>query len=1090
MGMFNLFNNESIKAHRLQMLRTEQAMEASNCCIMMADENALITYANRAATRLLLKHERALANVIPQFSATQLLGQNIYQFVNTTEHSSHGNLLPTQHNIEVDEISLKLSFTPLYGDEKAVIGTMIEWEDQSELLVKRGMLHALHRAQALAEYTPEGQLVDVNDNFCELTGYSKQALLGLHHSKLVVPTEAQRSATTALWQTLVKGDMQAGEYQRVRQDGGIVWIQASYNPVTDSQGNVVKIVEFAIDITEEKRKFADFNGQLEAIGKSQAVIAFNTDGTILWANDNFLATMGYTLSEIQHQHHRMFVDKAYSDSTEYTDFWTQLKAGSFKSGEFKRVAKNGKEVWVQASYNPIFDMNGDIIKVVKYATDITEQKLHNAYFQGQIDAISKSQAVIEFDTQGNIQWANDNFLQAMDYTLKDIQGQHHSMFVDANYRMSQQYSTFWSDLRSGLFCSGEYKRLAKGGREVWIQASYNPILDMNGNVFKVVKYATDITAQKLRNADYEGQIKAISKAQAVIEFDTDGKVNWANDNFLEVTGYSLAEIKGKHHKIFVDKATRHSDEYANFWPDLKSGKFVAGEFKRVSKSGEDVWIQASYNPIFDSNGEVFKVVKYATDITPQKRTNAYFEGQLAAISKSQAVIEFEMDGTILNANDNFLRVTGYSLDEIKGKHHSMFVDTETRNSHEYRAFWEQLNQGVYACGEYRRLGKQGKEIWIQASYNPILDQNGRPFRVVKYASDVTARTTAIYDIKQVMAQLSSGDLTCEIEHEFEGEFKVLGESINAFIHDLRGTICQINTAVETINTASSEIASGNIDLSSRTEQQASSLEETASSMEELTGTVKLNAENAGQANSLATQASAVAVEGGSMIQQVVQTMSSINESAQKISDIIGVIDGIAFQTNILALNAAVEAARAGEQGRGFAVVASEVRTLAQRSADAAKDIKALISDSVTKIASGNALVNQSGETMGNVVTSIKRVNDIMAEIAAASSEQASGIDEISQAVCQMDEMTQQNAALVEQAAAAAESMQQQAEQLSERVSSFKLEDNVVALALQDKKPALKARIRTGGSSDNATMSGARLTDMKAAAPENDEWESF
>ena len=398
-----------------------------------------------------------------------------------------------------------------------------------------------------------------------------------------------------------------------------------------------------------------------------------------------------------------------------------------------------------------------------------------------------------------------------------------------------------------------------------------------------------------------------------------------------------------------------------------------------------MWIQASYNPILNNAGDVTGVVKYAVDITAQKMKNADYAGQIEAIGKSQAVIEFEMDGTIIQANDNFLNTVGYTLSEVKGKHHSMFVDAEYKRSHEYQEFWNQLNEGVHSSDEFKRIGKGGKEVWIQATYNPIFDVNGKPFKVVKYATDITGRKVAVNEIKRVLTSLSQGDLTTEVSVDFEGEFIEISDAMTSFINNLVEMISEIRTASDLINTAATEIAQGNSDLSSRTEEQASSLEETASSMEELTGTVKLNSENANQANGLASQASTIAIDGGTLINKVVDTMGSINDSAQKISDIIGVIDGIAFQTNILALNAAVEAARAGEQGRGFAVVASEVRSLAQRSADAAKDIKSLISDSVNKIENGNDLVNQSGKTMEEIVVSIKRVNDIMAEIAAASS---------------------------------------------------------------------------------------------------------
>lgn len=485
-------------------------------------------------------------------------------------------------------------------------------------------------------------------------------------------------------------------------------------------------------------------------------------------------------------------------------------------------------------------------------------------------------------------------------------------------------------------------------------------------------------------------------------------------------------------------------------------------------------------------------MKYATDISAEVVRNADYSGQLAAISKSQAVIEFALGGTILNANDNFLAVLGYQLPEIKGQHHSMFVEPAYRQSHEYKAFWERLGRGEYDAGQYKRIGKNGTEIWIQASYNPIMDLNNRPFKVVKYATDITTQVNdanamkeAVDQVKAVVEAAVNSDLTQRINMAGKsGLLEILCTGINSLIENMGDIVGEIKNAADEIATGAQEISNGNTDLSKRTEEQAANLEETASTMEELTSTVRLNANNAKEANQLAEQATLVAASGGDLIQQVVQTMNGINESSQKIADIIGVIDGIAFQTNILALNAAVEAARAGDQGRGFAVVASEVRTLAQRSANAAKDIKSLISDSVKKIDTGNSLVGKSGETMKEVVSSIKRVNDIMSEIAAASLEQSQGIGEISTAVSQMDSMTQQNAALVEQAAAAAESLQAQAANLNQRVGAFKLfgqHNSRAPTALR-----APARARALSSATNAQAAPKRLNNAR----DNAEWETF
>lgn len=563
----------------------------------------------------------------------------------------------------------------------------------------------------------------------------------------------------------------------------------------------------------------------------------------------------------------------------------------------------------------------------------------------------------------------------------------------------------------------------------------------------------------------QGQLNALTRSQAIIEFDLHGNILIANDNFLNALGYSLEEVQGKHHSIFVDNKYRNSHEYKDFWAKLGNGEFQSGEFCRYSKDGEAVWIEASYNPIFDANNKPFKVVKFATDITEKKKQNTDYESQLDAISKSQAVISFELDGTILSANDNFLNALGYTLGEVEGKHHSLFVDSEYKKSEEYRNFWRSLASGEHFIGRYPRVHKSGRVIWIQANYSPIRDPSGTPYKVVKFATDITGEVEAEQQLQLTVSQVNAAidaavnnDLTQRVATEDKSDMMLsISQGVNSLLDTMTDIIINIKNASDAVYTGAREISNGNTDLSNRTEQQASSLEETASSMEELTGTVRQNADSAKQANTLASNAVTIAIDGGHLIEDVVKTMASINESSQKIADIIGMIDGIAFQTNILALNAAVEAARAGEQGRGFAVVASEVRTLAQRSANAAKDIKDLISESATKINSGNDLVNKSGNTMREVVSAIKQVNDIMTEIASASAEQSSGLDEIGKAVSQMDEMTQQNAALVEEAAAASESLLSQADQLSSNVNQFHLNDghqphSTKQISHIDKKP--------------------------------------
>ena len=553
------------------------------------------------------------------------------------------------------------------------------------------------------------------------------------------------------------------------------------------------------------------------------------------------------------------------------------------------------------------------------------------------------------------------------------------------------------------------------------------------------------TAAQAAAAEIKGITDAISKGQAVIEFNLDGTIITANDNFLRCLGYSLAEIQGQHHRMFCDQAYAASADYQAFLDKLSRGEFDAGTYRRLGKGGNEVWIQATYNPIMDANGKPYKVVKYAMDVTTQKSQTVEFEGKIAAIDKGQAVIEFNLDGTVITANANFLGCLGYQLHEIKGQHHRLFCDPAYANSREYAAFWQKLNRGEFDAGAYKRIGKGGKEIWIQASYNPILDLNGKPYKVVKFATDITAQKKAqmeqeqlVGEAQQVLGALAEGDLTQQMVGTYQGELEQLKGSINRALVNLTTALTTVRTAAESVSTGAEQITKGNEDLSQRTSEQASSLEETSSAMEEMTSTVKQNADNAKQANQLAIAARDIAEQGGAVTTKAIDAMEEINKSSKKIADIITVIDEIAFQTNLLALNAAVEAARAGEHGRGFAVVAAEVRNLAQRSASAAKEIKGLISESVQRVTDGSELVDQSGKTLTEIVGSVKRVTDIIAEISTASQEQASGIDQVNKAIMQMDETTQQNAALVEEATSASQSMKEQAKELTTQVAAFKM----------------------------------------------------
>ncbi len=559
---------------------------------------------------------------------------------------------------------------------------------------------------------------------------------------------------------------------------------------------------------------------------------------------------------------------------------------------------------------------------------------------------------------------------------------------------------------------------------------------------------SDMAVTSLKQEDDFSNImaKALDGAvTAVMMVDRDFNITYANQSTLNMLseheeilrhafpGFSVKNLVGSNIDDF-HKNPRHQRQLLSdpnnlpYTADIKVGPLAF----RLN-------VTAMYD---DSNSYVGNMLEWH-NVTEEKLRNADIHGQFDAINKAMGVISFNMDGTIIDINDNFLNVVGYSREEVVGKHHRMFAEAELASSPVYAEFWAKLNRGEFDSGEYKRLGKGGKEIWLQASYNPIFDINGKPYKVVKFAADITEQKqlqmtvqTVLESTAVVMNAMAEGDLTKLMEGEYEGEFAQLQQAINGTVNKMSSVVQDITEAAINISAAASEISQGNVDLSQRTEEQASSLEETASSMEELTSTVRQNSDNARQANQLAVDAREKAEKGGAVIQNAIQAMAAISASSKKVADIIGVIDEIAFQTNLLALNAAVEAARAGEQGRGFAVVASEVRNLAQRSAAAAKEIKELINDSGEKVKEGSALVDESGRTLEDIVEGAKKVGDIISEIAAAGLEQTSGIEQVNKAVTQMDEMTQQNAALVEEAAAASESLDEQGQSLQQMMAFF------------------------------------------------------
>ncbi len=472
-------------------------------------------------------------------------------------------------------------------------------------------------------------------------------------------------------------------------------------------------------------------------------------------------------------------------------------------------------------------------------------------------------------------------------------------------------------------------------------------------------------------------LDSLLQSQAVIQFKPDGTILEANQNFLDAMGYTLDEIQGQHHRMFVDPDYAGSEDYAAFWRSLADGTFQQAEYKRFGKGGKEIWIQATYNPVRDGGSEVTRVVKFAVDVTARKLEDAPVAGQIAALHNSQAVIEFELDGTIITANENFLGAMGYSLAEVQGNHHRIFVDPAYGASAEYAGFWKSFADGKFQQGEFKRFSKAGDEIWIQASYNPILDMNGKPFKVVKFATDIT---------EQVRARQRNEQVTGIVNRNLD----------------------EIGSAVQTANSQFSMAAHASTEATETVQQVAAGAEELDSSVQEIARSMAVSTEHV---------ASAIKQTGSAD-----EAAGELNNAADAMGGIIGLIQDIAEQINLLALNATIESARAGEAGKGFAVVANEVKNLANQVAEATGKISAEIDTMQTVSTSVVSSLSGIKEAIASVESSVTSVASAVEEQAAVTREIAQNMQTTSSAVTNIDSSLGQLRSSIEVADSAAQTV--------------------------------------------------------------------
>jgi methyl-accepting chemotaxis protein len=629
-----------------------------------------------------------------------------------------------------------------------------------------GQNAALNNAAIVSEVDLQGNILFVNDEFCRLAKYTREELIGKKQS-IVRHPDMPASVFQDLWGTITRGKVWKGQVKNRSKDASHYWVEATITPVMGTHGKPIKYIGVRFDITAQKE-------QEEAINKA--------------------------LKEAQQQQEQI-------------------------SANEEELRQNLEEM----------------------AATQEEMARKEMELTGQNAALNNAAIVSEVDLQGNILFVNDEFCRLAKYTREELIGKKQSIVRHPDMPASV-FQDLWGTITRGKVWKGQVKNRSKDASHYWVEATITPVMGIHGKPIKYIGVRFDITAQKeqeeainqalaeaqqqqeeiaaneeelrqnmeemtttqeemaRKEIEMNGQFAAIDSTSAYIEFNMDGTVRIANALFLSATKYTLDEIKGQHHQIFVDKKEAFSPTYSTFWNNLRAGIPQVGEFKRIAKDGSEIWLTANYTPVLDLAGKPVKVIKLATDTTVQKLRNADFEGQLEAIGKSNAVIEFNLDGSVIKANDIFLHLLGYQFDEIKGQHHQIFCEREYVNSLDYKIFWEKLNRGEFVSNTFKRIGKNGREIFIQASYNPILDVNGKPFKVVKFATDITEATVqrkineqAFLQVVHFINEMAAGNFNAHMQLDglaLDKNLSKVTTDLNLLRDTLKDVINGVNNVVK------------------------------------------------------------------------------------------------------------------------------------------------------------------------------------------------------------------------------------------------------------------------------------------------------
>lgn len=988
------------------------------------------------------------------YRAQEVLGQNVKMLVPIEIQSNHDDYVNQNRITGVDKIvgtSREVEINKKDGSKtwgalalsKIHIGDDIFYsafvkDISTEKTARETIDQTLEQAlDAVITIDESNTVIFYNKAAEKLWGYSAREVIG-KNVKMLVPKAIQANHDNYVNSNRTTGKDKivgtAREVEIERKDGTKIWGQLSLSKVRLTNG--IRYTAFVKDITAEKNQRETINQTLEQA--LDAVITIDEHNNVQFFNKAAEKLWGYQREQVIGKNVKMLVPaeiQANHDNYVNANRITGQDKIVGTSREVKIERADGTEIWGALSLSKVH--LGDRILYTAFVKDITkERELREIVDQTLEQALD---AVVRIDENNNVQFFNKAAEKFWGYKREEVLGNNVKMLVpkaiQANHdNLVNANRTTGQDKIVGT--SRELHVERKDGSKVWGSLALSKIR-VNGKILYTA-FVKDIDAEvKQRRMVELLSLVANETDNSVVITDPNGITEYVNRGFTKLTQYAYEEIVGKKPGDVLQGADTDQNTVREIRAALDAKRPIYTEILNYAKDGTKYWISLAINPVLDNEGNVKNFISIQANVTATKLKALEFNYKLDAISRANVVLELSTGLEVEEYNQNTCdSLKCHDMKSLIGRGLNDLIAEEFKTTKNYQSLMSKLQAGEFASGDFKFITSDGEICWINGSFNPIKDTSGNVTKVVLYGADVTETKNGSDNLAEALLMLEQGDLTARVHGEFGDELNQVRDTMNRSMDRLQQTVSTILELAGQIRHGTSEIASGNNQLNDRTIQQASSLEETAASMEEMASTIKQSAQNASQASGAVENTKKLAETGRNVVENTVAAMQEISQSSKKIADITSAIDEIAFQTNLLALNAAVEAARAGDHGRGFAVVATEVRNLAQRSATSAKEINALIQDSIGKVEQGVLTANESGKTLEEIVTAVLDVSNQMVEIMEAAKQQEAGISQINSAVAQMESMTQENAALVEESASASQMMLTQVTQMTEDLSFF------------------------------------------------------